>query len=78
MAKWFALAMLGLVLAGLGFLMPAETTESETVCANGGEYCHPDEDVTVERETDNDWKVPLMVGGGVLFLVGLFGGDVSD
>lgn len=69
------LIVIGLVLAGIGLILPEDVTESETVCADGDEYCHPSEDVTVTEEKDNPWKAPLIVGGAIVAIVAFVGYD---
>lgn len=66
---------LGLVLSGVGLLLPEDTTESEKICADGGEYCHSSEEVTVTEEKDNPWKVPLIVGGVIVAIVAFISYD---
>lgn len=62
------IAVIAFVLVGIGMILPSDVTEEETKCSTGEEYCHPSEKVTVTEEKDNPWKVPLMVGGVVVFI----------
>jgi uncharacterized membrane protein len=58
------LVALGICITAVGLVMPAETTETEdvTVGSETGE---------IERQTDNEMKQPLMVGGLVVAVVGV-------
>lgn len=64
------LATVGLVVFAVGMMLPAETTETQRVCLDGGDYCRDENAMTVERTTENDGKTPVMVSGAVVALVG--------
>lgn len=58
----------GVVLLVSGAVMPSTSTETLRVCPD--EPCSSSERVSVEREVKNTMKIPLVVGGVVLTIVG--------
>jgi hypothetical protein len=68
-----ALLLIGLLALGVGIVMPAEQTKTVGKCMEDRSIgnCGDQWYYEVEKEVDNKWKVPTMVGGGILALVGL-------
>jgi hypothetical protein len=65
--------VLGLGLLGLvfGFVMPAETAQTEERCLDGSDTCPRSEYGDVTREKTNPMRAPVLVGGGIMTVLGI-------
>jgi len=63
--------VLGVVGLLMGFVMPAETAQTEERCLDGGDTCPRDEYGEVTREKTNPMRAPVLVGGGVMLVLGI-------
>ena len=60
-----ALMFVGLIITGIGVAMPEHTTEQRSAEVMGSE-------VTATVEEDNQYRAPTIVGGGIMFTIGMF------
>lgn len=66
------LIVIGFLLITAGFLMPSTIENQTTRCTDevvvdGVAYC--ENSVTITEEENNDFKIPVVIGGGVLVLI---------
>jgi len=57
--------------------MDSDEVVEKEVCPSGGEYCHPDDKITVQKEQSNSARAPVLVIGGIALVLGFMGGNDS-
>jgi len=76
-----SLIVLGVIVFGVGLVMPAEYMTTEEKCVEPGigeDNCKVGGYEMVEVQKDNDFRAPAIVGGGLLVVVGLFVNDQQN
>ncbi|WP_335999957.1 hypothetical protein [Halorientalis halophila] len=66
--------LLGLVLLTTGLMLPDTVASTEGECVEPGSNpgnCKVGGYEEVTREEDNDFRAPIIVGGGILVIVGI-------